>query len=62
MRSNGLEIAPVSLTHGPACAQCSAPTRLTGIEPHPILPRTDLHTFQCLVCDGIETALVPLPR
>jgi hypothetical protein len=33
---------------------------LTGIEPHPTRPRTDLQTFQCLVCDGVQTAVVSL--
>ena len=60
MRTSGLDLAPVNLTHGPACAICNGPTRLTGIEPHPTRPRTDLQTFQCLVCDGVQTAVISL--
>ena len=60
MKISGLDVAPVNLTHGPACAKCNGPTRLTGIEPHPMRPRTDLQTFQCLVYDGVQTAVVSL--
>ena len=45
---------------GPACADCRAPTRLMGIEPHPTRARTDLRTFQCLACDHVQATLVPL--
>ena len=47
-------------THGPACAICSSPTRLIGIEPHPTEPHTDLRTFQCLVCDAVQAKVMPL--
>ena len=60
MKTSSLDVAPVNLTPGPACAKCSGPTRLTGIEPHPTRPRTDLQTFQCLVCDSVQTAVVSL--
>ena len=60
MKNIRLDVAPANLTHGPACAECNGPTRLTGIEPHPTLARTDLQTFQCLVCDGVQTTTVSL--
>jgi hypothetical protein len=62
MKPIQLDLAPVGLTHGPACAHCSGPTRLTGIEPHATLSRTDLQTFQCLVCETVQTQVVPLPQ
>ena len=47
-------------THGPACAECGGPVRLTGIEPHPTKIGIDLRTFQCLACDHVQAAIVPL--
>jgi hypothetical protein len=47
-------------THGPVCSQCRGPTRLTGIEPHPTLPQTDLRTYQCLMCNGVQASVVPV--
>lgn len=46
-------------TRGPACATCGGPTRLTGVEPHPTEPHTDLRTFQCLVCDAVQAKVMP---
>jgi len=60
MRTSGLDVAPVNFTHGLACASCNGPTRLIGIEPHPTRARTDLQTFQCLVCDGVQTTVISL--
>ena len=31
-----------------------------GVEPHPTQPRTDLHTYECLACDVMQTQVVPL--
>ena len=39
---------------------CDAPTRLVGIEPHPTRAHTDLRTYQCLACDHMQAAVVPL--
>ena len=47
-------------THAPACSQCRGPTRLTGIEPHPTQPHTDLRTYQCLMCNGVQASVVPV--
>jgi hypothetical protein len=47
-------------TPGPACAECGGPVRLTGIEPHPTKAAVDLRTFQCLICDHVQAAIVPL--
>ena len=52
--------AQPSPTHGPACATCSGPTRLIGIEPHPTQSHTDLRTYQCLVCDAVQAELMPI--
>jgi hypothetical protein len=48
------------LTRGPACEKCKGPTRLTGIEPHPTQPHTDLRTYQCLTCDAVQAKIVPV--
>ncbi|MGB9367790.1 MAG: hypothetical protein WCE79_17440 [Xanthobacteraceae bacterium] len=45
---------------GPACLECGRHTRLVGIEPHPTQPHTDLHTYECLACDVMQTQVVPL--
>jgi hypothetical protein len=50
---------PLVLT-SPPCTECSGPTRLTGIEPHPTRPRTDLRTSQCLSCDAVHAVVVPI--
>jgi hypothetical protein len=44
----------------PACQQCGSPTRLTGIEPHPTQAHTDLWTYQCLACDAVQAAVMPV--
>jgi len=44
----------------PACHECGSPTRLTGIEPHPTQARTDLWTYQCLACDAVQAAVMPV--
>jgi hypothetical protein len=44
----------------PLCEKCSCRTRLAGIEPHPRLPQTDLRTYQCLACNEVQVAAVPL--
>jgi hypothetical protein len=58
MSTMTIDSAPLDPTHGPACAQCRGPTRLTGIEPHPTQPHTDLRTFQCLVCSHVQAAVM----
>lgn len=45
----------------PNCHRCGAATRLFGIEPHPTVDRTDLRTYVCARCDGVQTEIVPLP-
>jgi hypothetical protein len=34
--------------------------RLFGIEPHPTISRTDLHTYVCERCQAMQTEIVPL--
>lgn len=48
--------------HGPACATCSGPTRLIGVEPHPVREHMDLRTFACISCEGVQTTVVPIPN
>jgi hypothetical protein len=48
------------LTHGPVCEKCKGQTRLTGIEPHPTQPHTDLRTYQCLICDAVQAKVIPV--
>ena len=59
-----IEITPKepNPSHGPMCKACGGPTRLTGIEPHPTEPHTDLRTYQCLICDGVQAQVMPLPN
>jgi hypothetical protein len=45
----------------PACPLCGDQTRLYGIEPHLAFPRTDIRTYVCKSCDGVEVMQVPLP-
>jgi len=45
----------------PACPKCGDETRLYGIEPHSAFPRTDVRTYVCKNCDGVEVIQVPLP-
>jgi len=49
-----LNIAPTVAAAGPACASCSGPTRLVGIEPHPTRDHTDLRTYQCMACQEMQ--------
>jgi len=60
MSTLAIDLAPPSLESGSPCANCTGPTRLLGIEPHPTKAHTDLRTFRCLVCDHMQTAVVPL--
>ena len=53
-----LDPAQPHATHGPACAKCGGPVRLTGIEPHPTKAGIDLRTYQCLACDAVQAAQV----
>jgi hypothetical protein len=43
----------------PKCSKCGATTKLFGIEAHPTIDRTDLLTYVCSHCDGLETESVP---
>ena len=43
----------------PKCSTCGATMKLFGIEAHPTIDRTDLLTYVCSHCDGVETATVP---
>src|SRR5262249_7695583 len=43
----------------PKCSKCGATMKLFGIEAHPTIDRTDLLTYVCSHCDGLETETVP---
>ena len=43
----------------PKCRDCGATMRLFGIEPHPTIDRTDLLTYVCDHCDGVQTEIEP---
>jgi len=43
----------------PKCSECGATMKLFGIEAHPTIDRTDLLTYVCSHCDGLETETVP---
>jgi hypothetical protein len=45
----------------PVCQHCGSATRLYGIEPHPAFPRTDIRTYACTGCEGVEVIQVLLP-
>ena len=60
MSTLALDIRQPGPEAGPACAMCDSPTRLIGIEPHPTRAHTDLRTYQCLACDHVQAAIVPL--
>lgn len=44
----------------PTCPICEGHTRLYGTEPHPRLPRTDLHTYGCDTCGTTDVMVVPI--
>src|SRR5262245_3004090 len=43
----------------PRCRDCGATMRLFGIEAHPTIDRTDLLTYVCSHCDGLQTEIEP---
>lgn len=55
-----LDVDPVGSPLGPPCPTCGTATRLVGIEPHPTADRTDLRTYQCVMCGQIHAEVVPL--
>jgi hypothetical protein len=55
-----IDLNPRPADLGPACTVCGRLTRLVGIEPHPTKPHTDLRTYECMACDVMQTAVVPL--
>jgi hypothetical protein len=55
-----IDLPHYSPDFGPPCTECRRPTRLVGVEPHPTRTRTDLHTYECLACDVMQTEVVPL--
>ena len=60
MKTLSINLRQPDVLSGPACTTCSGRTRLTGVEPHPTQPHTDLRTFQCLACDEVLAVMVPL--
>lgn len=60
MKTLAIDLTPSAPESGAACAKCTGPTRLIGIEPHPTKAHTDLRTYRCLVCDHMQATVVPL--
>ena len=44
---------------GLRCRDCGATMRLFGIETHPTIDRSDLLTYVCSHCDGLQTEVEP---
>jgi hypothetical protein len=53
------ERSMIELTNELKCPDCKVPMRLLGIEAHPAFDRTDLQTYVCPHCDGLQTQAVP---
>ena len=47
---------------GPYCETCHGRTRLTGVETHPRLVRTDLRTYECATCEAVQVVAAPHPK
>jgi hypothetical protein len=43
----------------PRCPDCGTTMRLFGIEAHPTIDRSDLLTYVCSHCDGLQTEIEP---
>ena len=43
----------------PRCPDCRTTMRLFGIEAHPTIDRSDLLTYVCSHCDGLQTEIEP---
>jgi hypothetical protein len=43
----------------PRCRDCGATMRLFGIEAHPTIDQTDLLSYVCTHCDGLQTEIKP---
>src|SRR5215510_7355904 len=61
---NMTQLAPIRAERRscPKCRDCGATMRLFGIEPHPMIEGTDLLTFVCSHCDGVQTEIEPLAK
>ena len=46
----------------PRCPDCRVTMRLLGIEAHPTIDGTDLLTYVCSRCDGLQTEIKPLVK
>ena len=58
MSTLAINVAPPASASDSHCAKCSGPTRLTGIEPHPVKLHIDLRTYQCRVCEHVQASEV----
>src|SRR6516225_929998 len=64
MQTENCPMTQLSLTRAerrrrPRCCDCGATMRLFGIEAHPTIDRSDLLTYVCSHCDGLQTETVP---
>jgi hypothetical protein len=53
---------PTDHASAPPCHRCGAGTRLFGLEAHPTVERSELRTYVCPQCEGVQTEVVPLRR
>jgi uncharacterized Zn finger protein len=44
----------------PRCHRCGTASRLYGIEAHAVVDWTELRTYVCSQCGGVQTAIVLL--
>jgi len=60
MTQNITQLAPITAERRscPKCLDCGATMRLFGIESHPTIDGTDLLTYVCSHCDGVQTEIV----
>jgi hypothetical protein len=42
------------------CPRCRKPIKLATIEPHPSIPHTALHSFECVGCGSVMTKSVSI--
>ena len=55
-----LDLRQPAPVRAPACVECGGPTRLVGIEPHPIKRDMELRTFECMACDSSNALVMPV--
>ena len=57
-----IDLTSPPVLDGPYCEVCHERTRLSGVEPHPRLIRTDLRTYECMSCEAVQVVAAPHPK